>query len=525
MLTIEIRSLSGQYHATPWDHQVNEGVVEWPPSPWRLVRALIATWHLKAQHLDAALVESIVSKLASALPRYALPPMVEAHTRHYMPLGDDKTTKIFQSFARIDDEPLLINWPDVDLSDDEHDALATLLRRIGFLGRAESWVEARLVTTSEHAWNSAPLGQLPGDDEIVRVLAPVPPAAYLTWRAETVESIKARELREQQNKDEAKGKAPSKALSKAALKKVEARVPSDILDALCCDTSDLKKAGWSQPPGSQWVEYTRPRHQVEPTLRAYRQSTSRPTVARFAIASAVLPRLTRALGEAEKLHKSLVSWDQSKGPVFTGCDANGTPLSGHEHAHIFPESYDLHGHITHFTVYAEMGFDAAARRALENVRKLWGRKGHDLQLALLGIGQPEDFAGLDTRSGACPLFVESSVWRSRTPFVGTRHIKRRKNGEPKLDERGLEIGGPEHDLRRLLAERGLEPLSIEQTTDTNLGKATRWLAFQTERSTGGGRRGRQHGTGFEITFAEPVRGPIALGYGAHLGLGQFEPVR
>ena len=29
----------GQFHATPWGHHVNEALPEWPPSPWRLLRA------------------------------------------------------------------------------------------------------------------------------------------------------------------------------------------------------------------------------------------------------------------------------------------------------------------------------------------------------------------------------------------------------------------------------------------------------------------------------------------------------
>ena len=36
-----------------------------------------------------------------------------------------------------------------------------------------------------------------------------------------------------------------------------------------------------------------------------------------------------------------------------------------------------------------------------------------------------------------------------------------------------------------------------------------------------GAHGPLFGYGFEIEFAEPVQGPIALGYGCHFGLGQF----
>jgi CRISPR-associated protein Csb2 len=39
--TLRLRFPGGRYHATPWGHHVNEGQVEWPPSPWRLLRALM----------------------------------------------------------------------------------------------------------------------------------------------------------------------------------------------------------------------------------------------------------------------------------------------------------------------------------------------------------------------------------------------------------------------------------------------------------------------------------------------------
>ncbi len=35
---IKLTFPAGRYHATPWGRHVNEGVAEWPPSPWRLLR-------------------------------------------------------------------------------------------------------------------------------------------------------------------------------------------------------------------------------------------------------------------------------------------------------------------------------------------------------------------------------------------------------------------------------------------------------------------------------------------------------
>ena len=52
--TLAFRFPLGRYHANPWDRAVNEGASEWPPSPWRILRALVATWHTRWPDLPAA---------------------------------------------------------------------------------------------------------------------------------------------------------------------------------------------------------------------------------------------------------------------------------------------------------------------------------------------------------------------------------------------------------------------------------------------------------------------------------------
>jgi CRISPR-associated protein Csb2 len=49
------------------------------------------------------------------------------------------------------------------------------------------------------------------------------------------------------------------------------------------------------------------------------------------------------------------------------------------------------------------------------------------------------------------------------------------------------------------------------------------LEFQNQRFDGEGLRGGHPGTAFKLTFAGPISGPLALGYGAHFGLGLFVP--
>src|SRR5713101_3068971 len=102
MIHIELRFPAGRFHATPWGRHVNERAPEWPPSPWRLLRALVATWKRK---LDGKLPESDMLALLTTLanpPSFVLPPATTGHSRHYMPWfkkGPDDKTLVFDAFV------------------------------------------------------------------------------------------------------------------------------------------------------------------------------------------------------------------------------------------------------------------------------------------------------------------------------------------------------------------------------------------------------------------------------------------
>src|SRR5690606_27852843 len=220
----------------------------------------------------------------------------------------------------------------------------------------------------------------------------------------------------------------------------------------------------------RWVDYVRPTDTVATVPRASASATTqhRPTAARFALASQVLPRLTECLSLAARVRAALLSRSNAS-PVFSGKDERGHPLEGNRHAYILPEANGPHGRITHVTLYAPMGFDDRARQAMDTLRNVWGRGDHAVQLVLLGVGKPEDFAGTNLAAGQCPLFVESNTWISRTPFIPTRHAKTKAGGAPKLDQNGVQIGSSEHDLRRLLRSAGFpEPASLEPLDATHL---------------------------------------------------------
>ncbi|NMC09814.1 MAG: type I-U CRISPR-associated protein Cas5/Cas6 [Methanothrix sp.] len=253
-----------------------------------------------------------------------------------------------------------------------------------------------------------------------------------------------------------------------------------------------------------------------------------PTVARFLV-SGPRPRLTSALHLAERVHLTLVRLSGGA-EIFTGCDKSRRPLQGHGHAHIFCEcnpgpERGRNGEVTHITVYAPMGFAPGEQEALQRLRDVWGLREDRISLALQGLGGPEDFGGPDASCGQCPLLAKSRAWVSRTPFVPTRHPKVTRAGVVKRDASGLQIGSPEHELRRLLRMAGFpEPVAVEPVRGTVLGgREVTWQDFLRQRENGDGRQAANGaGYGFRIQFPEPVQGPVAVGYGAHFGMGGFE---
>jgi len=274
------------------------------------------------------------------------------------------------------------------------------------------------------------------------------------------------------------------------------------------------------------TEHRRSHRYASDALRS--MATGGPTVARFVLGgSRPAPKLTDGITLAERVHAALVELSDGSA-IFTGCDDEGRPLVGHNHAFILPESIQAlgrgrNGEITHVIVYAPAGFGPREVAALEALREVGG-SGLDVQLTLSGLGLPENFGGTDADRGESPLLAESRIWTSRTPFIPTRYPKATRAGAPKLDPAsGLQIGSPEHELRRLLRLAGFpEPVAVDPAPVIEIaGERVGWSSFRRARTCGDGRRAGSAGYGFRIEFPEPVRGPVALGYGAHFGMGGF----
>ena len=526
MPTLKLRFPGGRYHATPWGHHVNEGLIEWPPSPWRLLRALIACGFSSQQWTEIPLLaQQLIGKLAGVLPSYRLPQASAAHSRHFMPVGvlakgREQTTLVFDTWSNVGDSELFIHWP-CELNDEETSLLIRLATSLGYLGRSESWVEAEVIAEGEIGdFNARPCEAWPHPGrqyEQVALMAAIPPEEYRAWHLQQSEPALAPfPLPEGKKK-------PSAKLLKDRDKAV-APYPSDLLSCLTKDNIWWQKHGWSQPPGSQRVLYWRrsdslqvgvpiqPRRHTERPVECMLLSLTTPSGNRSA-----LPPVTRTLPQAELFHRAIVgrlgNGQRVLCPELTGKDELGRPLHDHhDHAHAIPLDLDGDGHIDHIIVYAKMGLGDAAQRAIRSLRRTWTKGGvGDLQVAVVGHG---DLEMLRQLPGKLAEVVErllgppegSRIWESATPFVLPRFLKPR---------------GKNTLLGQVNAELTSRQFPEVESLDMD-AELTRELRHHIRRRNHGGVPPRTDtGYGLRLTFPEPLRGPLALGYAAHYGLGMF----
>ncbi|MBK8481682.1 MAG: type I-U CRISPR-associated protein Cas5/Cas6 [Proteobacteria bacterium] len=528
MPTLLLSFPGGRYHATPPGHHVNEGLVEWPPSPWRLLRALIACGYATHHWSEVpATARRLIEALASTLPTYRLPQASVAHSRHFMPLGTlkngrESTTLVYDTWAEVGQQPLAVRWP-CALAREAHTLFGSLATQLGYLGRSESWVVASAIgddatlPPGQDAYPHSGDASVSPHWEQVSLLVPELPETYADWRKSSVaNALDAHPL------PDAK-KRPSKKLLKERTAAV-ASYPSDLLDCLQRDTAWWKGHGWGQPPGSRRVLYLRRSDAL--TVGPPAAYTRRPSghVAAMLLAlttprgtRSALPTRARTLPQGELLHRALVSvaarGESVLCPALTGRDEGGKLLRGHRHASILPTDLDRDGHLDHILVHAPMGLDPRAQQAIRSLRRTWTRGGvGDLQLAVAGQGSLADLLGLSS-----PLDVgirqllgptgSASAWVSETPFVPPRHPKPR--GSSSIEGQVLAE----------LASRDLPSAEVRVLPWNEQNHALRHAV-----------RVRRHpahpppvdaGFAISLIFSVPVPGPISLGYAAHFGLGQF----
>ncbi len=526
MLAITFTFPAGRYHATPWGRHVNEADVAWPPDLWRILRAFIAVWHRKLDHarFPTERLHALLANLAEAEPPLLRLPEVaiHAHTRHYMPGKDDKKTLVFDAFARVSpDDPLVVSWPNFELNKTQAELLDALLENLGFLGRAESWVEARR-THEVNGINCRPVSHSSeGVDpetgevtaEIVRLQTPSAPVDYDAFRSKQLEAtgialdVKLAKL---------KGKQRTLAIT----------LPADWIEAISVETGELQAAGWSAPPCARVIPYFRPVGALrtlapataKPKTRS--QSTILPTTVRYAVYGKPLPRIEDAIRIGEALRAAAMG----RAKRLLGEGSLPRELSGHglgdnnRHGHAFwlPDDENGDGLIDHVLIHVPDGLSSESIRVLTALQSLKRDAGDPLRLMLEGIGAATLFGSFT------PLAKESAAWRSVTPYLRPWHLKK-----PQM--RSLEAchAAILEQLRREWRARGEGLPEIidfsEVPSVSSGGRHLRPLHFHRFRRKRGLTQPDTLGHLLELQFAKSIRGPLALGFGCHFGLGLFVP--
>ena len=469
--TLSIRFPLGRYHATPWDRSVNEGAVEWPPSPWRLLRALVATWYTRWPDVPAQVLDGLLDALGDP-PLYLTPPVRPAHTRHYLPdlthrKGETGRTDLtLDPFLWLDREAdLLVQW-DSDLDGEQRAALAKLAELLPYLGRADSVCEARLLDASPEPDETWWRPDAPGEQS-ARLLTPVRPVQRSVLEMSTVE---------------------------------------------------VRKARRSMPPGTRWISYAR----AAPAAPKRALPEQHPVQAvRFSVTSRAPLKSVHGVLLADEAHRvagqGLVKGglpDQERRALL----GTGGATTNHSHAHWVPiaDGHERGASVRALVLWVGHGMSSEEVAAVIRMPALSGNRGGN------GDGDGHEIRGfpevrlllqtVGTIEQAAPELCEPARWwRSLTPYLPVRHRKRET-----LDEYLTE------DVVTELRYRGLPP-AVVSPVEHDGRVPDRWAReFRRYRAAERMNRSRP-GLGLRLEFPEPVRGPLLLGQLSHFGYGIFWP--
>ncbi len=477
--TLSIEFPFGRYHATPWNQGPNSGDVEWPPSPWRLFRALIAVGHTRCPDVTPESIDSLLTELGNP-DAYLAGELSVGSTRHYMPdiahssKEAGHTDLVLDAFG-VSSGPLTvkIHW-DRTLTECSERTLRMLADRLPYLGRSESICTAKL-DDHEHRpdsrwWRKG----ITGDDFEFKALLGVdgPP----------------------------------------------------VRSQLEATTTAARKRGDVYPAGSVLVSYGRRRLVASST--AVQPHTPTVTAIQFQLVSSVPVRMRSAIVLADTCHaalrKQLDTAQKASLELLVGRDGENARSNQHDHTHV----------LVHPGIIGDHPVDAAAAADL---LILWIPSGITGELAQSIIRQlrrvrtsrddladqlPEQrllLVGVGTLDSVLPeaLSRTSTRWRSLTPYLPVRHRHRRQTEHEHIAT----------DVAKECSYRGLpEVASIDVIESTEAARnLSQFRRYRVKEHMSQRRRGAY----LEIEFKEALTRPgqaVVLGQLSHFGFGWFAPI-
>jgi CRISPR-associated protein Csb2 len=482
---IEVELLSGRYHAHLWgEAQFGMAGPEWPPSPWRLLRALASSWFCARPHPSS---EEVRDRLLEALGRSGAPtiwlPRSSVHElRYYQPvrLGASDRVLHHDHFAVPEGGRFWFRF-ETALQPDQRALLAELLERLRYFGRSESRARLCLVDRDEPPAGVWIVTRRDGVQQ-------TSPAAYPRVLCTTPE-FRASDLWSLR-----RGEATC-----------EDGYPPHLVDALLGERMPL-------PCGARWIEYAVPAaalvHEIRPRVSAspaapdvdvaeirLRLNRRTPIPLRYVVA--VARSFRDAVVEA---HRQSAKGKTS--PMLSGREVDGAVARGHQHAYYLPRLRPGAVTLDEFLVRVPGG--RLSRLELDALLGV-------VRIRAGGPGYPITVVPEAVVAAAGPA-TPARRWRSATPFLPPlRH--RRGRDETCVEQQAIAC------VEEVCGRR---PARVESLSGPGgLGSVSPVLAH--EYGTGSRRWTLTRRLGFwlDLAFDEPVVLDRPVGADAHFGTGQF----
>jgi len=460
MLTIETRFISGRYSATRWGQDAfTDPYDEWPPSPWRFLRALHAVWkRFDTNHQDTTheTFLSLMSKMAGTTPEWRLPKASPLRIAQYVPRTGNKSTE--RGRDKLCNRQMFVNGPlywlwDIDTSNGENGLLGELLGEMAYLGRAESLCECRI-------FDGEP------------------------------EGVTCRLVEES-------GPESSPTLAWDAGREFDMELL--IKDTMECNHLVPEGARWYKAESGEVLEdepATEPHHPrntmaidliglVRPGPEIFTSVTNR-------VRGSILKAYRGILG-IQKFSEA----DDATARLMTGKKANGKVAKDHEHPFFFVK--DL-GDRLRVYIHRKKAFSSDEVSAILLVAGkpvFWGKGEYPMTMVPTTIPPDED------------ILTTSKKWKSITPFVFPDRYTVDCNKGP----------GHRHSPERVMA-RLIEGTVGKKISSVKISGTAGPVKIHNTNPKG---KERRHGVIAEIEFFENVEGPICGGESCHFGLGAFVP--
>lgn len=493
----------GRFHATPWRvNPFDDPYGEWPPSPWRLTRAVVARWYQWRRETTGNWpedeLEGLIRALCGSEYRFYLPEKARQSIilRQYQPVefgwnpAGKKAAGIKSYGTSLTQDNAWCVPPDEDLfwfiggnswTPELVVVLDRCLERIVYLGRAEALT--RICRTDEASVSAnVTISESRASGSLAPVVVPSPDATRTDVERVTQDSLAAREI--PQGARLLYARRPPR----PPVREVPRRAPTRQ------DTHLVQFAlGWAVAP--------EPRATVRLTAR-FRAAVLRNLI------------LMKTMGAA-------VRWSDAPADVrdaivgMTGKNSRGEPLRGPRAHAEFLLWWD--GDVpTRLLVWrGARPFDEEEQESILRAAAQefsWAAAGADAEAWKIKL------IPLDAAVPPPPGFDETParIWNSLTPYVPPRHHLR--NGKPRPAE------SIENQIRRELDLRGVP--GAKQVAIEEFRRPT-WVAVHVPRRVRAARSflGDSYGYWLRLHFEQPIRGPLRLGNSSSFGLGLFAPAQ